>query len=101
MYDGKRAKKEAVVRRPLKELILTFDLNTLEAHGHSERVFHTTSDLFVMVSSGNVENFEEETVLILDFGVIDEPLVAVVENRGVGHGHTTECSLKEEKLLVN
>ena len=87
--------------RPQKGLILTFDLNTLEAHGHSERVFHTTSDLFVVIGSGNVEDLKEEAVLILDFGVIDEPLVAVVENRGVGHGHTTKCSLQEEKLLLN
>ena len=53
-----------------------------------------------MVSSGNVEDFEEEAMLILDFGVIDEPLVAAVENRRVGHGHTTKCSLKDEKLLL-
>ena len=78
---------------------LTFDFDTFESHGHTQSIFDTTSDLFVMVSSRYIEYLVIESILTANFPIIDKPLVAGYIDWGIGHSIAMESSLKkfEEK----
>ena len=77
-----------------KQQCLTFDLNTFQAHGYAQVIFHLTSDLFIVVRSGNVENLIVKAMLTRNFSAVDKPLVAGIVNRRIGYGHTAKCSLR-------
>ena len=47
-----------------------------------------------MIGSSHVENLVIESVLAGNFSIVNEPLVAVFVNGGVGHGVAMEGSLK-------
>ena len=72
---------------------LTFDLDAFEAHGYAERIFYATAHLLVVVGSRHVENLVIESILSSDFSIVDEPLVASLVDRGVGH-----CVAMESRL---
>lgn len=76
---------------------LTFDLDALKAHRNTQDIFHAASDLFVMISSGYVENLVIETVLAWNLTVVDEPLVAVIVNWGIGNCVAMESRLWERE----
>ena len=78
---------------------LTFDFDTFESHGHTQSIFDTTSDLFIMVSSRYIEYLVVESILTANFPIVDEPLVAGYIDWRIGHSIAMESSLKkfEEK----
>ena len=51
-----------------------------------------------MIGSSHVENLVIESVLAGNFSIVNEPLVAVFVNGGVGHGVAMEGSLKEVEV---
>ena len=74
---------------------LTLDFNTFESHGDTQSIFHTTPDLFIMISSCHVEYLVVKSILATNFPIIDEPLVAGFVDRRIGDCIAMESSLKK------